>query len=150
MNKEYMKKAIELAYKSLDSDDVPVGAVVVKDDKIIGEGYNRREKDGDPTAHAEIIAIKEAAKALGSWHLDDCEIYVTLEPCPMCAGAIINSRIKTVVFGAYELKSGSCSADSVVNLFNLPYNHTPEVYGGIMEDETAELLTEFFKQKRRG
>ncbi len=149
MNKEFMQKAIELAKKSLESEDVPVGAVVVKDGKIIGEGYNKREKEGDPTAHAEIIAIKEASKALGSWRLDDCEIYVTLEPCPMCAGAIINSRIKTVVFGAYETKTGSCSADSVVNLFSLPYNHTPEVYGGICEKDCAELLTEFFKQKRR-
>lgn len=150
MNEEYMKKAIELAKMSLDSDDVPVGAVVVKDGNIIGEGYNKREKESDPTAHAEIIAIKEAAKSLGSWRLDGCELYVTLEPCPMCAGAIINSRIKRVVFGAYEAKSGSCSADSVVNLFGLPYNHTPEAYGGICEKETAELLTEFFKQKRRG
>lgn len=150
MNKEFMLKAIELAKKSLGSDDVPVGAVVVKDGAIIGEGYNRRERDGDPIAHAEIIAIKEASKTLGSWRLEDCELYVTLEPCPMCAGAIINSRIKRVVFGAYETKSGSCSADSVINLFNLPYNHTPEVYGGIMEKETAELLTNFFEQKRQG
>ncbi len=150
MKKEYMLKALELAKKSLVSEDVPVGAVIVKDNKIIGEGYNRREKDGDPTAHAEIIAIKEAAKSLGNWRLDDCELYVTLEPCPMCAGAIINSRIKTVVFGAYETKSGSCSADSVINLFNLPYNHTPEVYGGIMENDCANLLIEFFKEKRQG
>lgn len=148
MNKQYMLRAIELAKLSLDSGDVPVGAVVVKDGAVIGEGYNKREKDNDPTAHAEIIAIKEAAKALGSWRLDDCEIYVTLEPCPMCAGAIINSRIKRVVFGAYEPKTGSCSADSVVNLFNLPFNHTPEVYGGICEKGCAELLTEFFKEKR--
>lgn len=150
MNEEYMKKAIELAKMSLDSDDVPVGAVVVKDGNIIGEGYNKREKESDPTAHAEIIAIKEAAKSLGSWRLDGCELYVTLEPCPMCAGAIINSRIKRVVFGAYEAKSGSCSADSVVNLFGLPYNHTPEVYGGIMENDCANLLIEFFKEKRQG
>lgn len=150
MNKEYMLKALELAKKSLDSADVPVGAVVVKDGKIIGEGYNKREKDSDPTAHAEIIAIKEASKALGSWHLDGCELYVTLEPCPMCAGAIINSRIKKVVFGAYESKSGSCSSDSVINLFGLPYNHTPEVYGGIMENDCAGLITEFFKEKRQG
>lgn len=149
MNKEYMLKAIELARRCYESDDVPVGAVIVKDGEIIGKGYNRREKDGDPTAHAEILAIKEAAEAVGSWHLEDCELYVTLEPCPMCAGAIINSRIKRVVFGAYEPKSGSASAESVVNLFNLPYNHTPEVYGGICEKNCAELLTEFFKEKRR-
>ena len=150
MNNEYMKLALEQAEESLKSDDVPVGAVVVKDGKIIAEGYNRREKDNDPTAHAEIIAIKEAARVLGGWHLEDCELYVTLEPCPMCAGAIINSRIKRVVFGAYEPKSGSCSADSVVNLFNLPYNHTPEVYGGICEKKCANIITEFFKQKRQG
>ena len=135
---------------SLESDDVPVGAVIVKDGKIIGTGYNRRERDSDPTAHAEILAIKETAERLGSWHLEDCELYVTLEPCPMCAGAIINSRIKRVVFGAYEPKSGSCSAESVINLFGLPYNHTPEVYGGICEKECAALITEFFKEKRRG
>ena len=149
MNKEYMKKAIELAKKSLKADDVPVGAVVVRGGEIIGKGYNMREKLNDPTAHAEIIAIKEAAARLGSWHLDDCQIYVTLEPCPMCAGAIINSRIKRVVFGAFEPKSGSCSLDSVVNLFNLPYNHTPEVYGGILETDCAKLLKDFF-EKRRG
>lgn len=150
MSKQFMLRALELAKLSLDSDDVPVGAVIIKGGEIIGEGYNKREKDNDPTAHAEIIAIKEAAERLGSWHLEDCEIYVTLEPCPMCAGAIINSRIKRVVFGAYEPKSGSCSAESVVNLFNLPFNHTPEVYGGICEKECGELLTEFFKEKRRG
>lgn len=148
MNKEYMLKAIELAKLSFKSDDVPVGAVVVKDGNIIGEGYNKRELLNDPTAHAEIIALKEAAQSLGSWRLDDCELYVTLEPCPMCAGAIINSRIKRVVFGAFEAKSGSCSNDSVVNLFALPYNHKPEVYGGICEKETANLVTEFFKNKR--
>ena len=148
MNKEYMIKALELAKRSLDSDDVPVGAIVVKNGEIIGEGYNRREMDGDPTAHAEIIAIKQAAERLGSWHLDDCEIYITLEPCPMCAGAIINSRIKKVIFGAYEPKSGSASSDSVVNLFGLPYNHTPEVYGGICEKDCAQIITEFFKKRR--
>ena len=148
MNKEYMLMALGLAKMSLKSEDVPVGALVVLNGEIIGKGYNQREKLNDPTAHAEIVAIKEAANKLGSWRLDDCELYVTLEPCPMCAGAIINSRIKTVVFGAYEYKSGSCSADSVVNLFNLPYNHTPEVYGGIMEEDCATILKEFFEKRR--
>ncbi len=148
MNKDFMYKALRLADMAAESGDVPVGAVLVKDGEIIGSGYNRREADGDPTAHAEIEAIKEGARKLGSWHLEDCELYVTLEPCPMCAGAIINSRIKRVIFGAYEPKSGSCSNDSVVDLFNLPYNHTPEVYGGICEKECAELMTEFFKNKR--
>ena len=148
MNNEYMKLALEQAEESLKSDDVPVGAVIVKNGEVIGKGYNCRERYNDPTAHAEVLAIKEAARSVGSWHLEDCELYVTLEPCPMCAGAIINSRIKKVVFGAYEPKSGSCSSDSVVNLFNLPYNHNPEVYGGICEQQCAELLTEFFKEKR--
>ncbi len=148
MNKEYMWRAIELAKLSLKSDDVPVGAVVVKGGEIIGEGYNCREKEGDPTAHAEIVAIKQAAEKLGSWHLDDCEIYVTLEPCPMCAGAIINSRIKTVIFGAYEPKSGSASADSVINLFAQGYNHTPEIYGGICENDCAKIIKDFFEKRR--
>ncbi len=148
MNKDFMYKALRLADMAADNGDVPVGAVLVKDGEIIGCGYNRREADSDPTAHAEIEAIKEGAKALGSWHLEDCELYVTLEPCPMCAGAIINSRIKRVFFGAYEPKSGSCSADSVINLFNLPYNHTPEIYGGICEKECARPLINFFENKR--
>ena len=150
MNKEYMNMALDLARMSLKSEDVPVGAVIVRNGEVIGKGYNRREKDNDPTAHAEIMAIKEAAKVVGSWHLEDCELYVTLEPCPMCTGAIINSRIKKVVFGAFEPKSGSCSCDSVANLFALGYNHTPEVYGGICEKDCAKLITEFFKEKRQG
>ena len=150
MNNQYMKLALELAKESLKTEDVPVGTVIVKKGEVIGKGYNRREKDNDPTAHAEILAIKEAASAVGSWHLEDCELYVTLEPCPMCAGAIINSRIKKVVFGAYEPKSGSCSGDSVANLFTLGYNHTPEVYGGICEKDCAKIITDFFKEKRQG
>ena len=150
MNKVYMNMALDLAKKSLKSEDVPVGAVIVRNGEVIGKGYNRREKDNDPTAHAEIMAIKEAAEVVGSWHLEDCELYVTLEPCPMCTGAIINSRIKKVVFGAYEPKSGSCSCDSVANLFTLGYNHTPEVFGGICEKDCAKLITEFFKEKRQG
>lgn len=149
LNKEYMQRALEFAKLSLISDDVPVGAIVVKDGEIIGTGYNKREALGDPTAHAEIEAIKEAAKKLGGWHLEDAELYVTLEPCPMCTGAVINSRIKRVYFGAYESKSGCCSNDSVINLCALPFNHKPEVYGGICEKDCAELLTEFFKDKRR-
>lgn len=148
MNKDYMFKALEYAEKAGISGDVPVGAVIVQKGEIIAEGRNRREEAGDPTAHAEIEAIKKAAERLGGWHLDDCELYVTLEPCPMCAGAIINSRIKKVVFGAFEPKSGACSSDSVVNLFGLPFNHSPEVYGGICEKECAEIMTKFFKDKR--
>ncbi len=143
-----MERALALGKKAARQGDVPVGAVLVKDGEIIGQGFNRREAEGDPTAHAEMEAIREGAERLGSWHLEDCELYVTLEPCPMCAGAIINSRIKRVYFGAFEPKSGSCSADSVVNLFSLPYNHKPEVYGGICETECAALMTEFFENKR--
>ena len=149
MDKNFMTEALRLAKMAQDCDDVPVGAVVVKEGKIIGKGFNMREKEGDPTAHAEIVAIREAAKTLGTWYLDGCEIYVTLEPCPMCAGAIINSRIDTVIFGAYDKKAGCCSFDSVTDLFALPFNHKPEVYGGICEEECAEMITNFFKKKRK-
>ena len=149
MDKKFMEKAIELAKVAEKNGDVPIGAVVVKKGEIVGEGYNRREIDSNPVAHAEIEAIKAAGERLGSWHLDDCELYVTLEPCPMCAGAIINSRIKTLIFGAYDLKAGSASSDSVINLFDLPYNHKPEVYGGICEEETSKLLKDFFQAKRK-
>ena len=148
MNKYFMKEALTEAFKAETCGDVPVGAVIVKDGEIISRGYNRREKDGDATAHAEVLAIREACEKLGDWHLDGCELYVTLEPCPMCAGAIINSRIKTVVFGAFDKKAGSVSAESVIDLFSLGYNHKPEVYCGICEDECAALLTDFFKDKR--
>ncbi len=148
MNKEYMKEALSLAKTAFDNDDVPVGAVVVQNGEIIGKGFNCREINGDPTAHAEIEAIRQASKKVGGWNLEGCELYVTLGPCPMCAGAIINSRIKKVVFGAYEAKSGCCSEESVTNLFALPFNHRPEVYGGICEEECGEILKEFFKDKR--
>lgn len=149
MDKRFMYRAIELAKIAEEKGDVPIGAVVVKDGEIIAEGYNRREKDHNPLAHAEIEAIKKAGEVLGNWHLDECDLYVTLEPCPMCAGAIINSRIKTLVFGAYDLKAGSASNDSVINLFDLPYNHKPEIYGGICEEETKKLLQDFFSKKRK-
>ena len=146
MNRKFMLEAIELAKIAASEGEVPVGAVIVKDGKIIAKGKNEREKKQNALSHAEIEAINNACKALGSWRLDDCEIYVTLEPCPMCAGAIINSRIKTLVFGAYDSKMGSI--DSVVNLCNYPYNHKVEVYGGICEDECLEILQEFFKGLR--
>lgn len=146
MNRKFMLEAIELAKIAASEGEVPVGAVIVKDGKIIAKGKNEREKKQNALSHAEIEAINNACKALGSWRLDDCEIYVTLEPCPMCAGAIINSRIKTLVFGAYDSKMGSI--DSVVNLCNYPYNHKVEVYGGICEDECLEILQDFFKGLR--
>lgn len=144
----YMKKALELANKAAEIGEVPVGAVVVKKStgEIVGEGYNRREVDKDSIAHAEIIAIENASKKLDGWRLIDCELFVTLEPCPMCAGAIINSRIERVVYGAIDKKAGSCG--SVVNLFDLPYNHKPELTGGILSEECSSILSEFFKKLR--
>lgn len=148
MKKEFMLEALALAKATAQNGEVPVGAVVVKNGEIIGRGCNRRETDKDATAHAEVVAIREACMAEGNWHLDGCELYVTLEPCPMCAGAIINSRIKTVVFGAFDKKAGSASKESVVDLFSLGYNHRPEIFCGICEAECAGLLTEFFEDKR--
>lgn len=148
MKNKFLEQAIILAKEAEKCGEVPVGAVVVKDGAIIGKGFNKTEKTKDPTAHAEILAIKEAAKSLGTWRLEDCDLYVTLEPCPMCAGAIINSRINRVFFGAYDLKGGAASNESVTNLFSLPFNHTPETYGGICEEECRNLLTSFFKKQR--
>ncbi len=145
---KYIKEALTLAEKAKQLGEVPVGAVIVKNGEIIARGYNRREADNSALGHAEIMAINEACQRLNRWRLDDCELYVTLEPCPMCAGAIINSRIKRVIFGAFDKKAGSCSHDSVVNLFELPYNHKPEVWAGIMEAECSEMLTEFFGNLR--
>ena len=142
-----MQEALRLAEAAREAGEIPVGAVVVKNGKIVGRGQNRRESGGVASAHAEILAINEACACLGGWRLTGCELYVTLEPCPMCAGAIINSRIKTLVFGAYDSKMGSI--DSVVNLCDYPYNHKVEVYGGICEDECLSVLQEFFKDLRK-
>ena len=141
-----MLQAIDEAKKAGENGEVPVGAVIVKQGKIIAKGRNRREEKKNALSHAETEAINEACKVLGDWRLDGCEMYVTLETCPMCAGAIINSRIKTLVFGAYDKKSGS--VDSVIDLMNNRYEHSPEVYGGICEDECAAVLTNFFKNLR--
>ena len=146
-DEEIMKKAIELAKISGDEGEVPVGAVVTKNGEIVATGRNRREIGKNALYHAELEAIDNACKALGGWRLWECELFVTLEPCPMCAGAIINSRIKRVVFGAYDPKAGSCG--SVNNLFAFPYNHSPEVEGGFMQDECALLLKQFFAELRR-
>lgn len=143
---EIMLRAIGLAKKAAEFDEVPVGAVVVKDGEIVGEGFNRRETGKNALAHAELEAIDNACKRLGGWRLHQCEIYVTLEPCPMCTGAIINSRIKKVVFGASDYKAGSMG--SVINLCDLPYNHKPEIQGGFMQEECSTLLTEFFARLR--
>ena len=141
-----MLEAIELAKAAAECGEVPVGAVIVKDGKIIARGRNMREQKQNALSHAEIEAINNACNQLNTWRLKDCELYVTLEPCPMCTGAIINSRIKTVIFGAYDSKAGSM--DSVINLCDYPYNHKPEIYGGICEDECLEILQNFFKNLR--
>lgn len=142
-----MKEALNLAKEAEKMGEVPVGAVIVKDGEIIGKGKNTRETENNPIGHAEINAILDASKNLGSWRLDGCEMYVTLEPCAMCMGALINSRIKKITFGAFDLKAGACG--SVVNLNNFAFNHHPELLGGIMEDECGEILTEFFKKLRK-
>ncbi len=147
-DEEMMLKALDLAKKAYELGECPVGAVVTdKDGNIIGEGYNRRECDNSPTAHAEILALEAAAKHLKSWRLSQCTIYVTLEPCPMCAGAIINARIKRLVYGAFDEKGGACT--SVVNLFELPFNHKPLVRSRVLEKECGELLTKFFQDLRK-
>lgn len=142
----YMREAIALATRAEELGEAPVGCVIVLDGEIIGRGYNLRESEGDPLAHAELIAIDEARKKVDGWRLCGAELYVTLEPCPMCAGACINSRIERVVFGAYDKKAGSCG--SVINLFELPYNHKPELSGGVLEEECANLLSRFFLSLR--
>ena len=141
-----MYEALNLAHEAYAEGEVPVGAVIVKDGKIIATGRNMREKKQNALSHAEIEAINNACKELGSWRLDDCEMYVTLEPCPMCTGAIINARIKTLIFGAYDSRAGSI--DSVINLCDYPFNHKVEVYGGIMEEECKEILRDFFTSMR--
>ena len=142
-----MCSAIELAKRSADEGEVPVGAVIVRNGKIVATGRNRRENDKNATVHAELQAIDRACSVLGGWRLWECELYVTMEPCPMCAGAIINSRIKRVVFGAYDAKA--CSCGSVIDLFELPYNHKPELVGGVLEKQCAGILSNFFKKLRQ-
>ena len=144
---EYMSYAMELAREAYDNEEVPVGCIITdKSGNIIGRGRNRREENSDATAHAEIEAIREACSNLGDWRLDDCIMFVTLEPCPMCTGAIINSRIPTVVFGARDAVTGSCG--SVIDLFSESYGHRPAVFPGVLQDESAALLKDFFKSKR--
>lgn len=147
MEKEdFMKLALSLAHLSADEGEVPVGAVVVCDGKIVGEGRNRRETVKNALHHAEIEAINNACEALGGWRLWKCDLYVTLEPCPMCAGAIINSRIKNVYFGAFDPKNGAVV--SKTRLFDADFTHKPGFEGGILESECSEILTSFFKDLR--
>ncbi len=146
MNKKFMQRALTEAEKAYNEGEVPVGAVIVKDGEVIAASHNMREQKQNTLSHAEIEAINIACQKLNSWRLDECELYVTLEPCPMCTGAIINARIKTVIFGAYDSKMGAM--DSVINLCDYPFNSKPEIYGGIMEDECLALIQNFFKKLR--
>ena len=142
-----MKEALKEALRAYSIYEVPVGAIIVHKNKIIGRGYNKRESLKDPTAHAEIIAIKEASKNLNAWRLMDCTLYVTLEPCAMCAGAIVNSRIEKVVIGARDPKRGCCG--TVENLTNHPsFNHKSEIVFGVLESECSQIISNFFKELR--
>lgn len=145
MFNKYMDIAIKEAKKALESGEVPVGAVIVKDNIVIAKGHNTREGIKNALAHAEIAAIDEACKKTGNWRLEDCDLYVTLEPCPMCTGAILQSRIRNVYFGAYSTDNGCMG--TVVNLPKLLKNNSVTVYGGIMEDECTQLIKNFFDKK---
>ncbi|MBR6779636.1 MAG: tRNA adenosine(34) deaminase TadA [Clostridia bacterium] len=143
----FMQEALRLAREAAEEWETPVGAVIVRDGAIIATGRNRRENGKNALYHAEIEAIDSACKTLGGWRLPGCTLYVTLEPCPMCTGAIINARIERVVFGASDTKAGSMG--SVTDLTQLPYNHKPLVERGVLQDECAELLSSFFKALRK-
>lgn len=146
-DEEYMEKALELAQKAASRGEIPVGAVVVdKDGKIIGEGFNRREELQSPTAHAEVLAIEQAAKTLHNRRLSGCTLYVTLEPCPMCAGAVMNAGLKRLVYGAFDDKNGACA--SVATLFDEKFTHIPMVRSRVLKERCGEILSEFFKDKR--
>ena len=142
----YMDAALELAKQAAAEGEVPVGCVIVREGQIVGRGRNRRETGRTALGHAEIEAIDEACRTLGGWRLWDCTLYVTLEPCPMCAGAIVNARIPRVVFGASDAKCGACG--SVCDLFSMDFNHHPQVEKGIREEESGQLLSEFFQNLR--
>ena len=146
VHETYMREALRLAKEAFDDGEVPVGAVVVRRGEIVGTGRNRREKAKNALCHAELEAIDNACKNLGGWRLWECELYVTLEPCPMCAGAIVNARIPQVYFGAYDMKNGCCG--SVADILNLDYGFHPACTGGILEEECAALLSDFFKHLR--
>ena len=145
-NITYMQEALALAKEAAAEGEVPVGCVIVRDGVIVGRGRNRREQDKTALAHAECDAIRQACETLGGWRLWDCTLYVTLEPCPMCAGAIINARIPRVVFGASDTKCGACG--SVCDLFSMEFNHHPEVTKGVLEEECAAVLSDFFRDLR--
>jgi tRNA(adenine34) deaminase len=143
----YMQEALQLAAQAAADGEVPVGAVIVKDGVIVGRGYNRPISSTDPTAHAEIMAMRDAGKTLGNYRLADCDLYVTLEPCVMCSGAIMHARIRRVIFGARDPKTGACG--SAIDLFAQPHlNHHAEVSGGMLADEAVALLQDFFSRRR--
>ncbi len=147
-DEKYMREAIKQARKAAKIDEVPIGCVIVYDDKIIARGYNRRNTDKSTLAHAEIIAIRKAAKVIGDWRLEDCTMYITLEPCPMCAGAIVQARIPRVVVGAMNPKAGC--AGSVINLLQMEgFNHKAELTSGVLVDECRTMLQDFFKEMRK-
>ena len=143
---QYMEMALDLAKEAFAAGEVPVGCVIVCNGEVVGTGRNRREQDKNALCHAEIEAIGQACRKLGGWRLWECTLYVTLEPCPMCAGAIINARIPRVVYGAKDAKCGATG--SVCNLFSMEFNHHPQVEAGILEEECKKLLTEFFQNLR--
>lgn len=146
-HEKYMKAAIKQAKKAYALEEVPIGCVIVQNDKIIARGYNRRNTDKNTLSHAELIAIRKASRKTGDWRLEDCTMYVTLEPCQMCAGAIVQSRMKTVVIGSYNPKAGC--AGSVLNLLQMEkFNHQVEIVDGILEKQCSDMLTEFFRMLR--
>ena len=143
----WMHQALLEAKKAAALGEIPVGAVIVRDEQVIARAHNRRELDQDAMAHAEVLCIQQACRVLNSWRLSGCTLYVTLEPCPMCSGAIINSRLDRVVYGAKDDKAGC--AGSVADLFVMPFNHTPVIRSGILEEECAAVLSEFFETLRK-
>ena len=145
---QFMTQALTLAKTAASIGEGPVGALVVRDGEIIGQGYNRRETDGSAIAHAEILAIEEACRAVGSWRLHGCTLYVTLEPCPMCTGAIVNARLDRVVFGLKDPAAGCCG--SVLNINRYPFSHAFSLTSGVCEKECSTILKEFFRERRKG
>ena len=145
---KFMREALKEAEKARKIEEVPIGAVIVQNGKIIARAHNTKNKNGNALFHAEILALNKCAKKIGSWRLLDCDLYVTLEPCPMCAGACINARVRSIIFGAYDAKAGCCGT-----LYNLPndqrFNHRPQVIGGVLEKECAEILSSFFQELRK-
>lgn len=146
-DEQWMRRAMQEARKAEEIDEVPIGAVIVRDGEILAAAFNMRETNRNPLAHAEIEAIQKAAGVLGGWRLLGCTLYVTLEPCPMCAGAIVNARIPRVVFGAYDKKAGALG--TLYDLAEGKLNHTPEVRGGVLDEECAALLSTYFRKKRK-